>query len=209
MHYAALMTSRTELLAHSIGVRVRQVRQRRQWTLDELAAQAGVSRRMVVSVEQGTVNPSVGTLLRLSEALGIGLPELVEPPSQQPAILTRDGDGARLWSGAAGGSGVLVANATAPHVVALWDWTLTPGERHDSDPHPAGTQELLQVRAGEVALEVSNQRYALAQGDAISFSGDEVHAYANSSSVIARFTLVVFEPGVTISARAATTPTRR
>ena len=35
---------------------------------------------MVVSVEQGAVNPSVGTLLRLSDALGIGLPALVAPP---------------------------------------------------------------------------------------------------------------------------------
>ena len=35
---------------------------------------------MAVSVEQGAVNPSVGTLLRLSAALGVGLPALVEPP---------------------------------------------------------------------------------------------------------------------------------
>ena len=33
---------------------------------------------MVVNVEQGTVNPSVGTLLRISDALGVGLPALVE-----------------------------------------------------------------------------------------------------------------------------------
>ena len=38
---------------------------------------------MVVSVEQGAVNPSVGTLLRLSDALGVGLPALVEPPENQ------------------------------------------------------------------------------------------------------------------------------
>ena len=45
-----------------------------RWTLDQLAEAAGVSRRMVVNVEQGTANPSVGTLLRLGEALGVGLP---------------------------------------------------------------------------------------------------------------------------------------
>jgi DNA-binding XRE family transcriptional regulator len=50
-----------------------------------IAGVAGVSRRMLVSVEQGAVNPSVGKLLRLSDALGIGLPALVERP--RPAAL--------------------------------------------------------------------------------------------------------------------------
>ena len=67
-------------LATAIGARVKQERQARGWTLDQLAGAASVSRRMVVSVEQGAVNPSVGTLLRLSDALGVGLPALVEPP---------------------------------------------------------------------------------------------------------------------------------
>jgi transcriptional regulator with XRE-family HTH domain len=61
-------------LALAIGVRIKQERQSRRWTLDRLAEAAGVSRRMVVNVEQGAVNPSVGTLLRISDALGIGLP---------------------------------------------------------------------------------------------------------------------------------------
>jgi transcriptional regulator with XRE-family HTH domain len=68
-------------LTSAIGARVRRRRQVRGWTLDELATAAGVSRRMVVNVEQGAANPSVGTLLRIGNALGVGLPELVEPPS--------------------------------------------------------------------------------------------------------------------------------
>ena len=73
-------------LATAIGARVKQERQARGWTLDQLAGAASVSRRMVVSVEQGAVNPSVGTLLRLSDALGVGLPALVEPPEPRSVI---------------------------------------------------------------------------------------------------------------------------
>ena len=68
----------TASLAVTIGGRVREGRRSRGWSLDRLAEVAGVSRRMVVNVEQGVVNPSVGTLLRLSDALGMGLPALVE-----------------------------------------------------------------------------------------------------------------------------------
>ncbi len=81
-------------LAVAIGLRVKQERQSRRWTLDQLAEAAGVSRRMVVNVEQGEANPSVGTLLRISDALGIGLPALVEPPEPKPVKVTRKGGGA-------------------------------------------------------------------------------------------------------------------
>ena len=72
---------------------------------------------MVVSVEQAAVNPSVGTLLRLSDALGFGLPALVEPPEPKSVKVTRQGEGATLWSGESGGRWVLVAGTTPPDVV--------------------------------------------------------------------------------------------
>jgi transcriptional regulator with XRE-family HTH domain len=91
-------------LSSAIGDRVRQERQSPHWTLDQLAETAGMSRRMVVNVEQGAANPSVGTLLRISDALGIGLPALVQPPQPRPVKVTRRGEGAVLWTGSAGPS---------------------------------------------------------------------------------------------------------
>lgn len=185
-----------ESLARVIGARVKLERKGRQWTLDQLAAAAGVSRRMVVNVEQGSVNPSLGTLLRLSDALGVGLPSLVEPPAPWPARVTRQGQGAVLWSGDRGGQGVLVAGTEPPDVVELWDWSLSPGERHESEAHSAGTRELLQVQEGRIAVEVDGVAHELGPGDALTFRGDTAHAYTNPNNGPARFSLAVFEPGV-------------
>ena len=82
------MDQSSAALALAIGVRVRQERQSRRWTLDQLAEAAGVSRRMVVNVEQGAANPSIGTLLRISDALGVGLPALVEAPEPSQVKVT-------------------------------------------------------------------------------------------------------------------------
>jgi len=183
-------------LAAAIGTRVRQERQSRHWTLDRLAEVAGVSRRMVVNVEQGAANPSVGTLLRISDALGVGLPALVEPPAPRPVRITRRGKGAALWSGPAGGRGVLVAGTEPPDVLELWDWALGPRDRHGSEAHTPGTKELLQVLQGTLALEVADQSVFLEAGDAVAFPGDVAHSYANPGTGPARFSLAVFEPGV-------------
>src|SRR5947208_11269844 len=118
------MDDGTTALAAAIGSRVKQERQTLRWTLDDLADATGVSRRMVVNVEQGAVNPSVGTLLRISDALGVGLPALVEQARPKPVKVTRHGAGAVLWTGEAGGRGVLVAGTEPPDVIELWDWTL-------------------------------------------------------------------------------------
>lgn len=183
-------------LAAAIGARVRQERQTRGWTLDHLATAASVSRRMVVSVEQGAVNPSVGTLLRLADALGVGLPALVAAPERAPVRVVRSGGGATLWTGDGGGRGVLVAGTEPPDVVELWDWAMAAGERHASEAHTPDTRELIHVLDGTLTVEVDGEAFVLDSGDAVSFPGDVAHAYANPHARPCRFTLAVFEPGV-------------
>jgi transcriptional regulator with XRE-family HTH domain len=190
------MDPETSALAAVVGVRVRHERQARGWTLDRLADAAGVSRRMVVNVEQGATNPSVGTLLRLSDALGVGLPALVEPPEPRRVRVVRRGEGAALWSSDSGGRGVLLAGTEPPDVLELWDWTLAPGDHHVSEAHTPGTKELVQVQQGTISVEVADQSVTLDIGDAVAFPGDVAHSYTNPGSEPARFSLAVFEPGV-------------
>jgi quercetin dioxygenase-like cupin family protein/DNA-binding phage protein len=196
VQYAALVDEGAAALASAIGGRVRHERQSRGWTLHQLAEVAGVSRRMLVNVEQGAANPSVGTLLRISDALGVGLPSLVEPPAPRPVRVIRRGEGAVLWSSPAGGCGTLVAGTGPPDVLELWDWTLGPGDRHGSEAHAPGTRELLQVRQGTVTVDVADEQVILEAGDALTFPGDVTHAYTNQGAQPASFALAVFEPGM-------------
>lgn len=201
VRYIALVDGDTAALASLIGSRVKQERQARGWTLDQLAEATGVSRRMVVSVEQGEVNPSVGTLLRLSEALGVGLPALVEPPERAGVTVTRRGDGAALWTGDNGGRGVMVAGFANPDAVELWDWSLGPGDIHESEAHTSGTRELVHVLNGSITVGVGGEEVTLKSGDAAAFPGDVAHSYANPGRRAARFFLSVFEPGAATRSR--------
>ncbi len=183
-----------------IGRRVRASRTHLGWTLDQLAHRSGVSRRMLVNVEQGVTNPSIATLLRLSDALGIGLPALVDTGDDgaQPVVVHRAGAARAVWTSPGGGSAVMVAGTSPPDVSELWDWLLGAGDIHRSEPHRAGTRELLHVLAGSVLLVVGSAEHTLQAGDAASFDGSLAHSYANPSSTQpARFSLAVFEPAVT------------
>ena len=188
-------------ISRTIGQRVRASRIRLGWTLDQLAQRSGVSRRMLVNVEQGVTNPSIATLLRLSDALGIGLPALVDTADDaaDAVVVHRDGELTAMWTTAAGGSAVMVAGTSPPDVTELWDWRLGPGDAYRGDAHRAGTRELLLVLSGTVDLLVGDSEHRLKPGDSASFDGAVAHTYRNASATRpARFSLVVYEPALTL-----------
>src|SRR3989441_4934877 len=82
------MDAADRLLAE-MGRRVRALRARRGYTLDELAARAGLSPRFLIEVESGKANISVRKLAGLAGALGLSPAALLAPPeggSVRPAV---------------------------------------------------------------------------------------------------------------------------
>jgi transcriptional regulator with XRE-family HTH domain len=193
------MTQSVLAVIEVIGRRVREHRSARGWTLDQLAERSRVSRRMLITIEHGEGNPSIATLLRISDALGVGLPVLVDVEQPRVLAVTAAGKAPVLWRGPRGGRALLVAGTEPPAVVALWDWTLQPGDAHTSDAHSVGTRELLLVLEGQVDLRVGDRTERLEVGASAAFAGDIAHGYSTPAGAPtpARFALTVFQPHVT------------
>lgn len=192
------MVSTLADMARAIGRNVRTGRVGRGWSLDEFAERSGVSRRMIVQIEHGQTNPSIGILLRLSDALGVGLPQLTAVVDSQVLQVVPAGRAPILWRGEHGGHAEMVAGTGPPDVFELWDWALQPGEVHGSEPHSAGTREQLLVIRGRLLLTVGDEQQLLEPGDAAAFPGDRWHRYQAPPDAAgpACFTLSVLQPDV-------------
>lgn len=190
----------TSAVAGAVARTVRRIRAERGWSLDSLAARAGVSKGVLVGLEQGGANPSLGTLLRVSDALGVPLTRMVQVEEEPLVRLLPADRHADLWRGDAGGAGTLVAG-TDPGAPAggrgpameLWRWRLAPGEARRSEPHRPGCREILLVTEGALTLEVGGTEQVLDHGTAAVFHGDAPHAYRNHTGAPARFTLAVLD----------------
>ncbi|MET8143868.1 XRE family transcriptional regulator [Sphaerisporangium sp. NPDC005288] len=178
----------------AIANNVRAQRAHRGLTLDALAARSGVSRGMLVQIEQCRTNPSVTTLTRIADALGVTVARLVEVSDTPVVRVVAAADAATLWRSDQGGSARLLLGSDAPAILELWDWTLQPGEFHDGDAHPPGTREMLTVLSGELTLSVYGSSHVLKKDDAVLFSADRPHRYANEGGGALRFVMVVTEP---------------
>ena len=186
--------SDTDAVARAIASNMRRLRTARNWSLDMLAARSGVSRGMLIQIEQARTNPSVGTLVRVADALGVSVAQLVDVSDAPRIRVVRAEDAVPLWRSGAAGVGTLLAGTEAPPVVELWDWRLAPGDRHDAEAHAPGTTELLYVLAGDLTLTVADAVTTLGVGDTVVFRGDRAHVYANAGSADLRFVMAVSVP---------------
>ena len=177
-------------VSRSLAEAVRRLRSGRSWTLDELAARSGVSRRLVVQIEQGDANPSISTLLRLADALGVTLTDLVSDQETATIGVRAPADATELWQGRGGGRALLEVSRGP---LELWSWTLEPSESHESDAHRPGALELVKVRRGTLLLEVDDESVRVKAGHSAWFDASRQHAYRNTGTTPVSFTLVVFD----------------
>ncbi|MER6947131.1 XRE family transcriptional regulator [Nonomuraea sp. NPDC000554] len=179
-------------ITQAIANNVRAQRSHRGLTLDALAARSGVSRGMLVQIEQGRTNPSISTLTRIASALGVTVAGLVEV-SDVPVVRVIDRSDVVTFD-QGGVRARLLVGAERPTILELWDWRLAPGEHHDGDAHPAGTREMLTVLAGELTLTVYGKDHLVRADDAVLFTADRPHRYANRGQEELRLVMVVAEP---------------
>ncbi len=188
MHWMSSVTE--QRVSRSLAEAVRRFRAARSWTLDDLAARSGVSRRLVVQIEQGEANPSIGTLLRLADALDTTLTDLVRDEETTLVGVRAPSEAIELWQGPAGGRALLEVSRGP---LELWSWTLQPGEGHASDAHHPGALELVKVGRGTLVLEVGDESVQIKAGHSAWFDASRQHAYRNATTTPVTFTLVVFD----------------
>jgi transcriptional regulator with XRE-family HTH domain len=190
-------------LTQSLARNLRRWRGERGFTLDALAARAGVSRGMIIQIEQARTNPSVGTTVKLADALGISIATLLDHEQGGRVSLVTPGQSVTMWSTEAGSRATLLVGTENRGPLELWSWLLMPGDAATSDPHPAGTTELLRVTAGELTLVVDGNSYPMPSGTSATFEADVPHAYRNEGPEPVEMTMAVSIPPVGRPARGA------
>jgi len=63
-------------LKRLIGRNIRSLRKRRSWSQDALSENAELSCKFVGEIERGAVNPSLDSLMKIADALGVEVAEL-------------------------------------------------------------------------------------------------------------------------------------
>ena len=72
-----------------LGARVKQLRRARRLTQEQLAERAGLSYKFVGEIERGRGNPTLTTMSKLAEALGVSLIDFLGIEAEKPRLSPR------------------------------------------------------------------------------------------------------------------------
>ncbi len=183
-------------VATAIARNTRSLRSDRGWSLDQLATRSGVSKGMLVQIEQSRTNPSIGTLCRVADAFGVTLAQMVELTDGANVRVIDPDQIVRLWNSGEDSWGDLLVGTDRNEHVELWRWQLAPGDSHASEGHLPGTRELIAVLSGVLTLEVDDERHDVQPGGALLFEADRAHSYVNRGRRNVDMALVVVQPPV-------------
>jgi transcriptional regulator with XRE-family HTH domain len=175
---------------------MKQVRTERRWSLETLATASGVSRSMLSQIEREEANPTLVTALRIAQALGLSLGELLATDARAANVqVVRADDRSHDYSTDKHCRIRTLSPLDLAKDVELYEVRLSPQGALRSQAHFAGTREFVTVEQGAVRVESGQDSAELQAGDSATFRADVPHAIVNIGREEARFLLVdVFRP---------------
>jgi transcriptional regulator with XRE-family HTH domain len=172
--------------------RVRTLRNKQGWTLEEMSAACDVSRSMLSEIERGRANPTLAVAYRIAQAFGLSLDELVELPNitRRLDVIRVDDESSYFRSDRY----CRIRTLSPLHLekaVEFYEIVLHAGGALKSEPHFEGAKELLTVQQGSVRVRAAEEEVELNTGDSAHYPADVVHAIENLDQRDAVLFLVV------------------
>lgn len=179
------------LLTREIGQKLKVTRRQQQLSLRALAAKVDFSASFLSQVESGQVSPSIGSLDRIAQALGMHLSDLLSRPISTNGPVLRHGRQASLhseWSHATIESLLPAEVRTKTGIVLM---RIEPGGQSGklSSTSPADKELAFCVR-GRATVTIAEKRYNLREGDSIFYDAEPIARWQNSGKKIAEVMLI-------------------
>lgn len=173
----------------AVGPRLKELRQRREVTLSELAAETGISTSTLSRLEAGLRRPTLEQLLPLAKSHGVTLDELVDaPPTGDPRVnlkplATHDGR-------------TIVPLSRRPGGIQAYKFVL-PAGRDDDEPELRTHEgyDWAFVLDGRLRLVLGEHDIVLKPGEAVEFDTRTPHWFGATSAGPVEFLSLVGKQG--------------
>jgi transcriptional regulator with XRE-family HTH domain len=191
------MDDSTDRTLDAVGPRLKQLRQRRGVTLNDLSEETGISTSTLSRLEAGLRRPTLEQLLPLARAYGVTLDELVDaPPTGNPRINLRP-------VACADGSTILPLTRR-PGGIQAYKFVL-PARRDDAEPDLRTHEgfDWVYVLDGRLRLVLGEHDLILEPGEAAEFDTRTPHWFAATSSGPVEYLSLIGKQGERAHVRAA------
>lgn len=172
-----------EAVSIDVGVRLRELREAHNISMRGLAAASGLSANALSMIERGKTSPSVSTLYKLADALGVPITAFFGMENERRQVIFVKSDqrvrvpfSRGVWEGLGGEQ---FTGRVEPFVL-----TLESGA--NSGPHNMvhSGHEFVFCLRGKLGYQVENQHFQLEMGDSLLFAAQLQHRWHNPGGTV-------------------------
>jgi transcriptional regulator with XRE-family HTH domain len=182
---------------HYLGVKLRHTRMTKGLRLRDLAEKAECSESMLSKIENDRAVPSLKTLYRIAEALGLTVGQLFAQPVEVNGLVSRRGERPIVHADPLRkGPGL-----TLERLIHYHQSNILQGSIHNIAPGGSGGglvshegEEVALILEGQVEFIVGDERFLLSEGDSICYRSEQPHGYRNGGTGCAKLIVVNTPP---------------
>ncbi len=182
----------SEALGEKLGKTVQRLRTTGNLSLGDLSEMSGVAKSMISQIEKNESNPTIGTLSRLSQALGISVETFLSGPEGQEHLVqhAKSQDIPNIQSEDGLCELRIIGWIETVQWVQWYDFQAKLGGRLESSAHPTGSVENLSILTGIARVTVNGQSWTAKAGETLRYRADEEHLIENIGDTVLHATMV-------------------
>ncbi len=180
----------------NIGERLRELREARNISMRALAARSGLSANALSMIERSKASPSVSTLYKLADALGVSITSFFGSDTQRQQVVFLKADQRARMSFT---RGIFEGLGGEQFVGRVEPFLLTLESNANSGPRSMAHtgHEFVFCLRGELEYQVERQVFQLSSGDSLLFAAHLKHRWKNLGGTVVTALIIIsgFEEG--------------
>lgn len=161
-----------------LGKKIREVRNEKGISLSEMAEKTGYTKSFISQVEKNRTSPSISSLFRMIEVLGINPQEILHEDGLSEKILVRKNEREVYVHKKSKAKFEFLYTKNPGRKMEPIFMHLKPGGFSDSYSHDG--EEFGTIIKGVLELTVGDETYSLKEGDCVYFSSRIRHHWKNN-----------------------------
>ena len=168
---SAVLEDQIQAQLSSFGARLRELRLKRGWTLEELACRSGLSKAFLSRLESGGRQASIAAALTLAGIFNVSVASLFES-QLEPCVIVR---GAEAVEKSINGLKYAPLSNAGRFFNLQPIKVIVPVSRRGNEHYQHDGEEWVYVLSGALTLSLAGKTYDLAPGDAAHFDSRRPH----------------------------------
>jgi quercetin dioxygenase-like cupin family protein len=175
----------------SFGTKMKQLRQTKKISFEDLANKTGFSQRYLKEIEEGIAIPPVSAVIQIAKALSIDSGSFLSAEEQEASERRRRESFFKRTQ--AYSYKTLTPDAETKHMKAFLV-TIDPKQDHRMVEYKHEGEEFLYVLKGHIEVMVGENQNLLKKGETLHFNSDIAHKLRNLSDDEAKLLVVIYTP---------------